>query len=102
VKVGTLNTHGICTISLQAAVHPLTGPQTNKLAYEDGTDSVPKRWHLNYRRRGITQNKAHDVEVDVCILASDKVLTAESLYCRDYHMFLVSALWIYACQLYIF
>jgi hypothetical protein len=22
--------------------------------------SVPKRWHLNYIRRGITQKKAHD------------------------------------------
>jgi hypothetical protein len=30
VKVGTLNTHGVCTISLQAAVHPLTGPHTNE------------------------------------------------------------------------
>jgi hypothetical protein len=30
VKVGTLNTHGVCTISLQAAVHTLTGPHTNK------------------------------------------------------------------------
>jgi hypothetical protein len=30
VKVGTLNTHGVCTISLQAAVHPLTGPHTKK------------------------------------------------------------------------
>jgi hypothetical protein len=30
VKVGTLNTRGVCTISLQAAVHPLTGPHTNK------------------------------------------------------------------------
>jgi hypothetical protein len=30
VEVGTLNTHGVCTISLQAAVHPLTGPHTNK------------------------------------------------------------------------
>jgi hypothetical protein len=31
------------------------------LAYEDGTDkSVSKRWHLNYRRWGITQKKAYD------------------------------------------
>jgi hypothetical protein len=30
VKVGTLNTHGVCTVSLQAAVHPLTGPHTKK------------------------------------------------------------------------
>jgi hypothetical protein len=28
------------------------------LAYEDGTDSVPKRRHIKFRRRGITQKKA--------------------------------------------
>jgi hypothetical protein len=28
---------------------------------EDGTDSVPKRWLLNYRRRGITQKKADNM-----------------------------------------
>jgi hypothetical protein len=28
--VGTLNTHGVCTINLQAAVHPLTGSHSNK------------------------------------------------------------------------
>jgi hypothetical protein len=26
-------------------------------AYEDGTDSVPKRRHTKFRRRGITQKK---------------------------------------------
>jgi hypothetical protein len=30
VKVGTLNTHGVCTISLQAAVHPRMGPDTQQ------------------------------------------------------------------------
>jgi hypothetical protein len=30
VKLGTMNTHGVCTISLQAAVHPLSGPHTTK------------------------------------------------------------------------
>jgi hypothetical protein len=30
VKVGTLNSHGVCTISLQTAVHPLSGPHTTK------------------------------------------------------------------------
>ena len=29
-------------------------------AYEDGTDSVPKRRHINSRRRGITQKKAYN------------------------------------------
>jgi hypothetical protein len=32
------------------------------LSYEDGTDSVPKRWPINYRRRGITQKKANDIK----------------------------------------
>ena len=27
-------------------------------AYEDGTDSVPKRRHIKFRRRGITQKKS--------------------------------------------
>ena len=31
-------------------------------AYEDGTDSVPKRWHIKFRRRGITQKKAHNIQ----------------------------------------
>jgi hypothetical protein len=30
VKVVTLNTHGVCPLSQQAAAHPLTGPHTNK------------------------------------------------------------------------
>jgi hypothetical protein len=29
------------------------------LAYEDGTDSVPKRRHIKFRRRGITQKKTY-------------------------------------------
>jgi hypothetical protein len=39
---------GVCSFSYQ-------------LAYEAGTDSVPKRWHLNYRHREITQKKAYDI-----------------------------------------
>jgi hypothetical protein len=27
--------------------------------------SVPKRWHLNYRRRGTTQKKTYDVYVNL-------------------------------------
>jgi hypothetical protein len=30
--------------------------------YEDGTDSVPKRWHIKFRRRGITQKKAFNIQ----------------------------------------
>jgi hypothetical protein len=29
-------------------------------AYEDGTDSVPKHWHIKFRCRGITQKKAYN------------------------------------------
>jgi len=40
-------------------------PQTSSFhthlpAYEDGTESVPKRRHINFRRRGITQKKAYN------------------------------------------
>ena len=30
------------------------------LAYEDGTDSVPKRRHIKFRRWGITQKKTYN------------------------------------------
>jgi hypothetical protein len=29
-------------------------------AYEDGTDSVPKRWHIKFICRGITQKKMYN------------------------------------------
>jgi len=29
-------------------------------AYEDGTDNVPKRRHVKFRRRGITRKKAYN------------------------------------------
>jgi hypothetical protein len=29
--------------------------------YEDGTDSVPKRRHSKFRRRGITQKKTYNI-----------------------------------------
>jgi hypothetical protein len=32
-----------------------------KFAYEDGTDSVPKRRLIKYRRRGITQKKTYKI-----------------------------------------
>jgi hypothetical protein len=31
-------------------------------AYEDGTDSVHKGWHIKLRSRGITQKKAFNIE----------------------------------------
>ena len=33
--------------------------------YEDGTDSVPKRRHVKFRRRGINQKKAYS-NYDIC------------------------------------
>jgi hypothetical protein len=35
------------------------------LAYEDATDSVPKRRHIKFRCRGITQKKAYNTFVHV-------------------------------------
>jgi hypothetical protein len=32
------------------------------LAYEDGTDSVPKSRHMKFRRRGINQKKTLDIQ----------------------------------------
>ena len=31
-------------------------------AYEDGTDSVTKRRHIKFRRQGITQKKAYNIQ----------------------------------------
>jgi len=31
-------------------------------AYEDGTDSVPKRRNIKFRRRGITLKKAYNIK----------------------------------------
>ena len=31
-------------------------------AYEVGTDSVPKRWHIKFRHRRITQKKAYNIQ----------------------------------------
>jgi len=34
----------------------------NQPAYEYGTDSAPKRRHIKFRRRRITQKKAHNIQ----------------------------------------
>jgi hypothetical protein len=31
-------------------------------SYEDGTDSVPKRWRIKFRRRGITQKNTYKIQ----------------------------------------
>ena len=40
----------------------LSVPSSYLPAYEDGTDSVPKRWHITFRSRGITQKKAYNIK----------------------------------------
>jgi len=44
------------------------------LAFEDGTESVPKRRHIKFRRRGNTQKKTYNIQ------NSAKVLNQESKY----------------------
>jgi hypothetical protein len=36
-------------------------------AYEDGTDSVPKHRHIKFRRWGITQKKAYNIQNTVIV-----------------------------------
>ena len=45
-------------------------------AYEDGTHSVPKRRHIKFRRRGITQNKAYDIQNMAKVRSEGKMLYA--------------------------
>jgi hypothetical protein len=40
----------------------LSVPPSQAGRYEDGTDSVLKRWHIKFRRRGITQRKAYNIQ----------------------------------------
>jgi hypothetical protein len=45
------------------------------LTCEDGTDSVPKRWHLSYRLRVITQKKAYNITL--CLFSGINVLSEQ-------------------------
>ena len=49
-------------------------------AYEDGTDSVPKRGHIKFRRRGVTQKKAYKIQEVVSVL----FVPPTSRVCRNY------------------
>jgi len=46
------NTPSVPSSFLHLHLHP----------HEDGTDSVPKRRHIKFRRRGITQKKAYNIQ----------------------------------------
>jgi hypothetical protein len=39
---------------------------------EDGRDSVPKHWHIKFKRREITQKKEHNNIVSVWLKADNK------------------------------
>jgi len=47
----------------------------NLLAFEDGTEcSVPKHWHIKFRRREITQKKTYNVLCIVCVYVCTALL----------------------------
>jgi len=50
----------------------------NSPASEDGTDSVPKRWHIKFRRQGITQEKTYNINVMF------KTFFTGQHYCKKY------------------
>jgi hypothetical protein len=52
---------GICSLRTLCPFHRLNPSHASYLlAYEDGTDSVPKHWYLNYRCQWITQKKVYN------------------------------------------
>jgi hypothetical protein len=57
------------------------------LAYENGTDSVPKHWHLNCRLRGKTQKKAYEMVSLLAIQDEIKHFNAIVLFCFVSTMF---------------
>jgi hypothetical protein len=48
-------------------------------AYEDGTDSVPKHWHIKFRRRGITRKKAYNNIWVTVSIHSDRWMSSTGL-----------------------
>jgi hypothetical protein len=65
----TIFTHLISPIHLTSlplsdhsavCVHVYPRTFLHLLAFKDGTDSVPKRRHIKFRRRGITQKKTYN------------------------------------------
>jgi hypothetical protein len=43
-------------------------------AYEDGTDSVPKRRHIKFRRQGTIQKKAYNIQNTAKVLNQQRDL----------------------------
>ena len=46
--------------------------------YEDGTDSVPKRRHIKFTRRGITQKRAYNIQNTVNVWNQEYTLLYET------------------------
>jgi hypothetical protein len=55
-------THCSIFIDRQVCVEWTSSFHAHLPAYEDGTDSVPKRQHIKFRRRGITQKKSYNIQ----------------------------------------
>jgi hypothetical protein len=51
---------GYTTVNQTPKISNLVMLHTNEDTYEDGTDSVPKRRHIKFRRREISQKKAYN------------------------------------------
>jgi len=49
-------------------------------AYEDGTDSVPKRRHINFRRQGITEKKAYGKRIICCDILVHSLQAYTTMY----------------------
>jgi hypothetical protein len=77
VKVGTLNAHGVFTISLQAAVHPLTGPHTNKETNKP-VNSVPYTL-LTDRSTSLYSSKDTEPCLRTLFLAGEKFLSRKKI-----------------------
>jgi len=62
-----INTPTFCIQSFLAWLGLIQSFYSHLPAYEDETDNAPKRRHIKFRRRGITQKKAYNSLVNNCI-----------------------------------
>jgi hypothetical protein len=57
-----LGNSAVSEFYLSTFQNTLSVPSSKAGRYEDGTDSVPKCWHIKFRCRGITQKKEHNIQ----------------------------------------
>jgi hypothetical protein len=60
------------------------------LAYEDGTNSVPKRRHIKFRRRGITQKKSYNIQNTAKVLNQKQNYIHCFILCKFQNFFRVT------------